>query len=128
MIRTAAISPEHRANLRHLRATFEAAFDAIDDLSDRSGPEYVEADRCYRVWVRAIDEVAIALLDDIDSLEATAKDGGSRPADVAPRTQAVPETPDLADMFSGALEFERTRELVGTTDADVQEERLYEEP
>lgn len=126
MIRTAAISPEHRANLRHLRATFEAAYEAMDDPSDRSSLQYVEADRCYRVWIRAMDEVAMALLDDIDSLEAAARDMASRPSDIVPRALAMPEMTDRADLFADSIDFEQARELIGAPEEDPTSERLYD--
>ncbi len=126
MIRTGAIGPDHRANLRHLRASFEAAFDAVEDPSDRSTPEFAEADARYRAWIKAIDGVAIALLDDLDTWEAAAKTEGRQSADVVPQTVAVPEAPDLVDLFGASSDFERTRDLVGNSDTDVEEERLYE--
>ena len=84
MIRAGAIGPDHRANLRHLRATFEAAFDAIEDPSDRTTPEFAEADFHYRAWIKAIDGVAMTLLDDLDAWESSAREGEGRAAGVVP--------------------------------------------
>lgn len=128
MIHAGAIGPDHRANLRHLRATFEAAFDAIEDPSDRTTPEFSEADFHYRAWVKAIDGAAMALLDDLDAWEASAKEGEGRATGVVPQSPAVPETRDLADLFGGMSEHDRTMDLIGAFEIDREEEQLYEGP
>lgn len=78
MTRIAAITPAHREHLRQLKADFDRAYEAVDNLSDRSSPSFRYAEASYRTWIKAIDSQAIALLDDLDALEIGG--GGPRPA------------------------------------------------
>ena len=78
------MTPAHRANLRKLKAEFDEAFAAIDDLSDRSSDTFRHAELRYKAWIRAIDAQALALLDDLD-----AYDLGSGPATASNHAQAA---------------------------------------
>lgn len=78
MTRIAAITPAHREHLRELKADFDRAYEAIEDLSDRSSPRFRDAEAAYRTWIKAIDSQAMALLDDLDALDIGG--GGPRPA------------------------------------------------
>ena len=127
MIRTGAIGPEYRANLRHLRASFEAAFDALEGPSDRTSPEFAEAEARYKIWIKAIDGVAMALLDDLDTWEAVARVNEHQAVNTVPKTVAILDAPDLVDLFGGVSDFERTRDLIGSSNTNEEEERLYEE-
>ena len=126
MIRTGAIGPDHRANLRLLRASFQAAFDAVEDPSDRTTAEFAEAEVRYKIWIKAIDGVAMALLDDVDTWEAIAKVDGRQVVDVVPQAASVSEAPDLVDLFASKSDFDRTRDLIGSPDVDLEEKQLYE--
>ena len=114
MIPTAVIGREHRANLRRLRAEFQLAFDAVDDLTDRTSAEFLEADRHYRTWIKAIDSVALALLDDIDGFEAAIETGELSPVNVDRMVQSRVEAEDISVIFRDPGDFEQTRELIGT--------------
>ena len=127
MIRTGAIGPDHRANLRHLRASFDAAFDALEDPSDRTSPEFAEAELRYKAWIKAIDGVALTLLDDLDTWEAIAAADRTHPVSVSPAPTVVSEAPDLVDLFGSASEFDRTKTLLGPSTMEMKEERLYED-
>lgn len=81
MTRIAAITPAHREHLRQLKADFNRAYDAIEDVSDRSSASFRNAEVLYRAWVKAIDSQAMALLDDLDALDIGG--GGPRPAPLA---------------------------------------------
>ena len=124
MIRTGAIGPDHRANLRLLRASFQAAFDAVEDPSDRTTAEFAEAEVRYKIWIKAIDGVAMALLDDVDTWEAIAKVDGRQVVDVVPQAASVSEAPDLVDLFASKSDFDRTRDLIGSPDVDLEEKQL----
>ena len=114
MIPAAVIGREHRANLRRLRAEFQLAFDAIDDLTDRTSAEFLEADRQYRTWIKAIDSVALALLDDIDGFEAAIEAGELSPVNVDRTVHSRVEAEDISVIFRDPDDFEQTRELIGT--------------
>ena len=114
MIPAAVIGREHRANLRRLRAEFQLAYDAVEDLTDRTSAEFLEADRHYRTWIKAIDSVALALLDDIDGFEAAIEAGELSPVDVARPFHRRVEAEDISVIFRDPGDFEQTRELVGT--------------
>lgn len=80
LTRIAAITPAHREHLRQLKADFDRAYDAIEDVYDRSSPRFRDAEALYRVWIKAIDSMAMALLDDLDALDI----GGGGPRTAAP--------------------------------------------
>lgn len=114
MVYASSISPERRANLRRLRSEFETAFDAVVDHNERSSPEYLLADDRYRAWIKAIDAVALALLDDIDAFEATPPRGCSR-TDLE-HVWSEHYTPvDVGQILSGMNEHQTTHELIGAT-------------
>jgi hypothetical protein len=115
MIPAAVIGREHRANLRRLRAEFQLAYDAVENLTDRTSAEFLEADRHYRTWIKAIDGVALALLDDIDGFEAAIEAGELSPADVVRPLHYGVEAEDVSAIFRDLGDFEQTRELVGTS-------------
>ncbi len=127
MIRTGAIGPDHRANLRLLRASFQAAFDAVEDPSDRTTAEFAEAEVRYKIWIKAIDGVAMALLDDVDTWEAITKADGRQVVELVPQAASASEAPDLVDLFASTSDFDRTRDLIGSSDVDIEEKQLYEE-
>lgn len=77
MTRIAAITPAHREHLRRLRAEFDEAYAAIEDVSDRCSESFRTAAALYRTWIKAIDAHALALLDDLDAFDIGG--GGSRP-------------------------------------------------
>ena len=111
-----SVSPARRADLRRLRAEFEAALAAMDGAVDRLSPAYRAADARYRAWVAAVDEVAISLLDDIDAFEAASRgpDGGARPRS-GPCGAADPI--DVARLFSGLDDLRRDADLIGAATA-----------
>ena len=92
MTRIAAITPAHREHLRQLRADFDRAYDAIEDVYDRSSPRFRDAETLYRVWIKAINSMAMALLDDLDALDIGG--GGPRPA-ASVRSPYSPINPTL---------------------------------
>ena len=126
MIPAAVIGREHRANLRRLKAEFQLAYDAVEDLTDRTSAEFLEADRHYRTWIKAIDNVALALLDDIDGFETAIEAGELVPTNVSRPVQRWVEAEDISVIFRDIDDFEQTRELVGTP-ADLTLGKEFEE-
>lgn len=116
-----SISPEHRVHLRQLKAEFDKAFDAIDDPSDHSSPTYRQADACYKKWIKAINAVAIQLLDDLDALEAMVVPSKS-PTD--PRPKGFSESFEPGDLHSDCDPCAYARRVLGTPDPDIGDDRL----
>ena len=75
-------------------------------------PAYRATDHRYRAWVRAVDEVAMQLLDDIDAFEATGS-GPARTADQGPAPDSPAEAVDVDRLFSGLDDLQRTLDLIG---------------
>lgn len=122
MTRIAAITPAHRTYLRQLKADFDAAYAAIEDMSRRDSDSFLVADRLYRVWVKAIDGYALALLDDLDALDIgglgssqPAQEGRSGPA----IEQVLPE--NVEHIFRDLSNALHVPELVGTPGDPVAE-------
>ena len=112
MVFASSVSPERRARLRRLRAEFEAALDAMGEDDGPGSPAYGATDRRYRAWVKAVDAVAIQLLDDIDAFEA-AGPRAARATDQAPAPGGRAESDDLDGLFSGLDDLQRTADLIG---------------
>ena len=112
MVHASSVSPERRARLRRLRAEFEAALDAMGEDDGPGSPAYEATDRRYRTWVKAVDEVAIQLLDDIDAFEA-AGPGAARAGGQGPSPGGRAEPVDLDRLFSGLDDLQRTVDLIG---------------
>ncbi|RYB02201.1 hypothetical protein [Lichenibacterium ramalinae] len=113
MTRIAAITAAHREHLRQLKADFDQAYAAIEDLSDRSSASFREAESLYRVWIKAIDSQALALLDDLDALDIGG--GGPRPAPTAPGTYSPVlsvKAGDVDHVFSEMEDMLHARDLI----------------
>lgn len=117
MTRVAAITPAHRDQLRKAKGDFDRAYAAIPDLDDRTSREFREAEALYRVWIKAIDARALALLDDLDAFDIGG--GGPRPAPPAP-SQRSPVAPVLATevdhVFAEMEDILHARDLIGEPD------------
>ena len=120
MTRVAAIGPEHRANLRQLKADFLEVFEAIEDPTDRSSPEFLAADALYRIWIKAIDEVALSLLDDIDAMEAGGPEVNYRASEILHAAESVVE-----DAMSNDPDYLSARDLIGTPEPESYDNDLW---
>ena len=118
MTRVAAITPAHREHLRKVKGDFDRAYAAIPDVTDRNSREFREAEALYRVWIKAIDAQALALLDDLDAFDIGG--GGPRPEPPPPR-QGSPVAPVLATdvdhVFAEMEDILHARDLIGEPDA-----------
>lgn len=116
MTRIAAITPAHREHLRQLKADFDRAYDAIDDVSDRASPSFREAEARYRTWIKAIDSQALALLDDLDALDIGG--GGPRPAPIrGPYSPIISvRAGDVDHVFSEMEDMLHARDLIEDED------------
>lgn len=117
MTRIAAITPAHREHLRQLKADFNRAYDAIEDVADRSSQSFREAEARYRTWIKAIDSQALALLDDLDALDI----GGGGPRPEAPvRSSYSPIAPvrvgDVDHVFLEMEDMLHVRDLIEDED------------
>ena len=72
--RVAATTPALRVNLRRLKAEFDEAYAEIEDATDRDSESFRAAEMAYRIWIKAIDGAALALLDDVEALESDGRD------------------------------------------------------
>ena len=87
---------------------------------------FLEADRHYRTWIKAIDSVALALLDDIDGFEAAIEAGELSPVTSYPPIQPLREAEDISDIFRDPDTYEKTRELIGAPAALLHEQCIDE--
>lgn len=114
MTRVAAITPAHREHLRQLKADFEQAYDAIEDIRDRTSFSFRAAESSYRAWIKAIDAQAMALLDDLDALDIGG--GGPRPATPPVARVYSPISPvragDVDHVFSEMEDILHARDLI----------------
>lgn len=112
MTRIAAITPAHREHLRRLKADFDRAYAAIEDVTDRSSTGFRTAESLYRTWIKAIDGHALALLDDLDAFDIGG--GGPRPEPQA-RPASGPQTraSDVDHIFAEMDEILLARDLIG---------------
>ena len=74
MRRSPLVTPAHRDQLLRSKLEFDAACAAVDDFSDRSSPAFQAAQDLYRIWIKAIDSAALALLSDLDALDVADAD------------------------------------------------------
>lgn len=115
MTHVAAITPTHRRCLRQLKADFDAAYSAIDDLSERESDSLRNAEALFRAWIKAIDRHALALLDDLDALDI--EEGDRSRATLGegrgPRIEPIPSG-SIEHMFRGLDDALHVPELVGT--------------
>ncbi|WP_237477256.1 hypothetical protein [Lichenibacterium dinghuense] len=124
MTRIAAITPAHREHLRQLKADFDRAYDAIEDVTDRSSPSFRGAEARYRTWIKAIDSQALALLDDLDALDI----GGGGPRPQASPPARGPYSPvasvgvgDVDHVFSEMEDMLHARDLIEDEDEGASE-------
>ena len=112
------VTAERRAHLRRLKADFDAAFAAIEDVFDRTGEAYLAAEAAYKVWRRAIDADAISLIDDLEALEAA--HGDREPVAVQsfihPRTSRPLSPTEMDNVFAEISESMHVRETIGIDD------------
>lgn len=117
MVFVSSVSPERRANLRRLRAEFEAAFDAMHGDLNPTNPAFHAADARYRAWIKAMDAVALALLDDIDACEASAQDRTQVADLIFAPAGPYPATAEVDRLFSGIDDLRQSVDLIGTAPA-----------
>ena len=117
LTRVAAITPAHRDRLRTIKGDFDRAYASIPDIDDRTSREFREAEALYRLWIKAIDAQALALLDDLDAFDIGG--GGPRPEPPAP----VPRSPvasvlatDVDHVFAEMEDILHARDLIGEPD------------
>ncbi len=124
--RVAAITPAHREHLRNLKADFDRAYAVIEDVTDRGSDSFRAAEALYRVWIKAIDARAMALLDDLDALDIGG--GGPRP-EPQPQDQARPHYSPVSPIRAGEVDHVfaemddilHARDLLGEEDEDALE-------
>ena len=116
MVFASSISAERRANLRRLRAEFDAALAAMGSEVERGSAAYQVANARYRAWVAAIDDIAITLLDDVDAFEA-ASCGTAIEARSQPGRSGAADPIDVGRLFSDIDDLQRDANLIGSVPA-----------
>jgi hypothetical protein len=116
MFRPTSITPAHRDHLRRLKTEFDEACAAVPDFADQGSAAFQTARELYRTWIKAIDAVALALLDDLDARD------GATPEATGPRRPASPveavRPGDVEHVFAEIDEGLHARAMVDASDED----------
>lgn len=118
MLRPASITPAHRDHLRRLKSEFDEACAAVPDFADQASPAFRTARELYRTWIKAIDAVALALLDDLDALDGDREAQAAGPRRAASPVEAV-RPGEVEHVFAEIDDGLQARAMVDADDADL---------
>ena len=119
MFRPASITAAHRDHLRRLKTEFDEACAAVPDFADQTSPAFRAARDLYRTWIKSIDAVALALLDDLDALDGATPEAPqpARSRRAASPVEAV-RPGEMEHVFAEIDDGLHARSIVDASDED----------